>query len=1040
MTAGSGTFSLRREVERLVTATYAPSLQNLYNLTQEVTPTLIDSWASHKPCQVGALAEVLVDGLSRSRLALSILSSFGRAPGFRDYLLQQHPYLLDQFLQQSTGNDEAEYVPVCISLLSSPLPRSTVPPASLVPFVMKMVGRVQESPSVDNVRSLYSISGCLTGILRELPQDVMSCLQIELTKTLRDLKDHMGNLLCLATFARLASSWSSVEFPSWLQNVKNFFGPKRGLKTLDLVVLRVILACSANCEGLTAEQSAESIYLAIEICNTVDMAQRRCWIEGNSIKIAKLIEKATRDGINHSVQTLGLSFLASLLPESALSPYLARLPLEWIVPENSVNVLEVLPSHILPHLVEANAAHSHQYALNKVLGYVFAVLSSKSDDIAVDGLRLARSLLDGLRASELPPLPPAFISSMSKRYGDAVQDLVENYPRQPSFSDCEGVAACYHAVSNLENELIFDLLTFWLKMTLSQRIEQVASPSSELNILMKIMTKSKSMLPQSRCTFSDARPLALRNCPPLHRVLEKTNISRGDWRAGMKDIMAANSRMVNDSIMQKVEHICYELEQRCGSIEAPLKKAEEERSQQYLEAERLKRQTKDLEDELQVASTTISELREEMSHLEIYANSATGRAEELSMSLTEARQALEDLQSTSEGTLAGEREAFRTRELDMIASLSAKDDHLEGLQEQLKSQTEEHAQLETMLVAISKEKDSFHESIVTLKHEVSILRAEVQERDKEIQSLMTGKEVADNQTEELQAKLHEEATESEGLRAALRDTIEKSKAELEEIRMQSELQYSKMAEEATQQKSKIMTLQRAMQEATSNATRDLQTREKRIQRLERKVQHLRDERAAKAREFIEAQQHISRLMSVMGFKPTSPDNRASSKHRARPLPEPSHFAMMQTQTDTVAGDSQSQSRGDDLLATSMEISTPRPGPCSPKRSRNTAFPSAQPSPPRSQETNKKSKEPAFQGIATLRRERRPLAEADANSQPNSQLTQVSITNPRDEFHGSQCSNQADQNYLDDIDLEFSKEFVFTSTSLSELNGHTHGRG
>jgi hypothetical protein len=255
-----------------------------------------------------------------------------------------------------------------------------------------------------------------------------------------------------------------------------------------------------------------------------------------------------------------------------------------------------------------------------------------------------------------------------------------------------------------------------------------------------------------------------------------------------------------------------------------------------------------------------------------------------------------------------------------------------------------------------------------------------------------------------------------------------------------------------------MTLQRAMRDATSNATRDLQTKEKRIQHLERKVQphriaihlflsltlaqvqHLRDERAAKAREFTEAQQHISRLMSVMGFKSTSSDNQLSSKHRARPLPEPSQFAMMRTQTDTVDGDSQSQNREEDLLATSIEVSTPRPGPCSPKRSRNTAFPSAQPSPPRSQITNKKSKESASRGIATLRRERRPLAEADANSQPSSQLTQVSICNPRNEFHSRQCSNHADQNYLDDIDLEFSKEFVFTSTSLSEMNGHADGRG
>ncbi|KAL2808385.1 hypothetical protein BJX63DRAFT_35689 [Aspergillus granulosus] len=795
MTAMPNIFPLSREVERLVTATYAPSFQNLLNLTQGATPALINSWASHKPCQVQALVEVLVDGLSCSRLALPLLASFARAPEFRDCLIQQHPYLLDQFLQQSTGNNETEYLPACISLLSSPLPCSIVPPASLAPFVMKMVKRMKESPSEDNVRSLYLISSCLMGIMHELPHEVMPCLQRELTKTLRDLKDHMGNLLCLATFARLASSSTSVDTPSWLQSIKDFFGPKRGLKTLDLVVLRVILACSSSCDGLTAEQSAESIRLAITICNGVDMAQRLCWIEGNSLKIAKLVEKATRTGIDQRVQMLGLTFLASLVPDSTLSPDLAKLPLEWSLSENSASVLEVLPSHTISRLVGINGSHSQQLTLNTVFDYIFSVLTSVSNSIAIDKLRLAQLLLNGLRSSELLPLPSTLMISTSEKYGDAIRHLVESFPRQTGHAGCEGVAACYHANSKLENELIFDLLTFWLEATLSRSAGPVAPQSSEVVILQRILAKSKHMMPRTKCTFSDTKALDLRNSFSLPKICEKTNISRGDWRAEMTNIMTASSRMVNDSILQKVENICYDLEQRCDGIEAPLRKAEEERNQQYLEAERLKQQNSDLEHELQAASNTILGLQEEMSRLEVHANSATSRAGELSISLTQARHALEDLRSTSEGTLTSEREKFRTRELDMIASLSAKDDRLEELQEQIKSQAEENARLEAMLATMSKERESSLESISTLKDEVSILRTELEKKDEEIKHLMTGKEVVDKQTEELQAKLHEEATESERLTSALRETIEKSKADLEEIRLQSELQHLKMTEE-----------------------------------------------------------------------------------------------------------------------------------------------------------------------------------------------------------------------------------------------------
>jgi hypothetical protein len=139
----------------------------------------------------------------------------------------------------------------------------------------------------------------------------MSCFQTELTKTLRNLDDHMGNVLCLATFKKLASAQSDHAeaengpfMPPWLQRIRHFFGPKRGLKTLDLVVLRVILACSSSCGNLTVEQSAESIRLAIDICDGVDNAQRERWIESNSVKLTKLIEKITRDGIDYSVQML----------------------------------------------------------------------------------------------------------------------------------------------------------------------------------------------------------------------------------------------------------------------------------------------------------------------------------------------------------------------------------------------------------------------------------------------------------------------------------------------------------------------------------------------------------------------------------------------------------------------------------------------------------------------------------------------------------------------------------------------------------------
>ncbi|KAL4997665.1 hypothetical protein BDV10DRAFT_201754 [Aspergillus recurvatus] len=1041
-------FLLGREVERLVNAPYAPSLQELYSLTQQA-PSAVVTWASQKPCQVAALVDVLVDGLSRSRSALPLLASFARAQEFRDNLLRRYPHLLDEFLQRTIEGNEADCLPLCLSLFSSPLPCSIIPPANLAVFVMQMIERMRANPCVETVRPLYSISSCLqaTGILFELPQEVMSCFQTELTNTLRNLEDHMGNMLCLATFVRLVSSQNDsaetkdgINMPTWLQTIRHFFGPKRGLKTLDLVVLRVILACSSSCGSLTTEDSAESIRLAINICCSVDRAQRTCWIEGNSIKLAKLLEKVTRDGIDRGVQMLGISFLVSLVPDAKLPPNLTRLAMEWLATEDASAVLEVLPSQIIPPLVKAHVACSGQTALDKLLPYIISSLSTNTTHIAsLAKLQISKLVLQGLRSSNLQPA-----GTVSEQYCNAINDLVKSFPRQQtSRSKCDGALICYSSALRLENDLLCDLLAFWAEATLPQSTNG-PSCSSGTAMLISFLNRSKQLLPESKCVTSQAKPLESRSAISTFKIRGIADVPRNDWRNDMRDVMMANSRMLNDNIMQKVEDICYDLEQRCGSIEAPLKVAEAERTKYYLEAEQLKKQNSGLQTQLQQATSRIAELQEEMSRLAAHASSATGRVDELSASLAQARQELQELQRTSHDTLSVERESFRTRELDLIASLTERDERLDELREEVKFQTATNKELRTNLATASKVKDSLVEEITAVNTEVSTLQTKLEDskvslrqKDERIEQLMTEKGSADELAKDLQNKLHEELSKGESLGAALQETTKTFKVEFEEIQRQLEAQSIKMAGEAVERKSEIMSLQRVIHEIKSDAAKELQTKDKRIQHLERKVQHLREERAAKAREFSEAQQHISRLMGVMGFKPPGPSgDRVSSKQRSRPLSEQPQPTTVQTQTDS--GAATFESREDDSLTTSIESITPRPSSYTPKRCRNHAFPSAQLSPHRSQESSKKSRESISQSSCKRIQERKPLGEADQNSQ-NPQGTAILTCSHRESIQDSQFVRPPDQNHLDDIDLdldfEFSKDFVFTSTSMSELNGH-----
>jgi hypothetical protein len=201
------------------------------------------------------------------------------------------------------------------------------------------------------------------------------------------------------------------------------------------------------------------------------------------------------------------------------------------------------------------------------------------------------------------------------------------------------------------------------------------------------------------------------------------------------------------------------------------------------------------------------------------------------------------------------------------------------------------------------------------------------------------------------------------------------------------------------------------------------------------VQHLRDERAAKTREFTEAQQHIGRLMAVMGWKPDNADSKtAGTQPRPRSRLEPSQVATMQQQMRPSSENTEIQS--EDIIAASFESDASNFCGRSPKRSRNTAFPAAE-LPASSQHImDKKSRHPVCRGgSATQRRERTALAD-----QPSSQGSSKSFSNRQEAFQDSQVYDGITENRFQgidlDMDLELSKDFIFTSTSLSQANGGT----
>ncbi|KAI9039174.1 uncharacterized protein KD926_009924 [Aspergillus affinis] len=1051
---------LGREVERLVTAPYAPSLQDLHALVQSSSIASLSSWASRKPCQVGVLADILVDGLSRSNFTLDLIRTFARLEPFRNALLERYPYILDQFLQRSE-NGEPQFISTCVAMLSSPLPPYFIVPARLASFITHLITSIGENPCAETILPLYQLmTGLRTTprVLLEVPSEIISNLQVELTNTLRNLDDHTGNLLCLATFAQIASSNipqmnnSPEQRPSWLQNVKHFFGSKRGLKTLDLVVLRVILTCSASCNGLTAEQATESIRLAIEICDIVEPEQRESWIGANSTKIAKLCEKVTRSGIDRGVQILGATFMVSLLPASALPHGIPELALQWLLHKDGDRVLELLPLTYIPRLVEANIVYSGPAVANKLLDYVISSLqpNQAAQTPSINTTQIARSILAGLQGLESQILSSAVAEVAVRQCRENINGLLERSPRRYSVTTCRDFDTCQASVVQLENGLLNDLFSFYFRSALMMKSSGQFDYANEMSTFGLFISRSNEAVPGIRCQFWETKPLEFQNAFSSLKIHDQSPSPRQDWRTGIAKTLEWNSRMGYDNMMQKIEEICYDLENRCNGVEAPLRAVEDERNRLLKEAEELNSHNKKLYSELKQASGTTYSLQQDIFRLESQAETASSRIDQLSASLEVARKDLNDQRLESQESANSEREQARSRELELIASSTEMEEKLDDLQEKIVMQREENDSLREELnmmgeerSAYSKVNDSLEQQLLDLEREFEAQMEEthrhLDQQSDRIDQLLADQSEAGSREEGLQAKLSEEELESDRLKTALQQLVESHKTEVNTLQEHFETQVSKMTAESEKQRDEIASLQADMQASASSATKELHARDKRIQYLEKKIQHMRDERAAKAREFSEAQQHIGRLMSVMGFKPEPANSKPPGKQqRSRPTPGPSQVATEEMQTHSPGEDTQSQ-QGRQMAESFDLTATPTPpGERSPKRSRDYAFALTE-SPTASHTSGKKSRESVSRRGTQHSRDRKVLEDATQNSQPITQASSIPCSSQRDSFQEGQVGGVDDENHLREIDLdmdmEFSKDFLFTSTSVSEANYH-----
>jgi chromosome segregation ATPase len=270
---------------------------------------------------------------------------------------------------------------------------------------------------------------------------------------------------------------------------------------------------------------------------------------------------------------------------------------------------------------------------------------------------------------------------------------------------------------------------------------------------------------QNVCGFAKRETLERFGGLPVQRVRgPSANLasigSSKEWRTKMAELLVDNARDSHQYIVQQMEEICRDLEFRCHNVEAPLRAVSEERDNLQSQLEEVKRVNLELEVQMQQSSTLISDLRGDIVRFEEQANIASNRAENLAAQLATTERELDSSKQESQESAELERTKARTRELDLMATLTEREDQLDELQAEMQNLKRDFSNVKETRENISKERNAAIQERDALRLEITKLKDSLNtkttlclDKDNQIQCLTIERENALVDIQNLQIKV-----------------------------------------------------------------------------------------------------------------------------------------------------------------------------------------------------------------------------------------------------------------------------------------------
>lgn len=685
-------------------------------------------------------------------------------------------------------------------------------------------------PDVSSLKPIHRlIHGACRELIGVLPFKLLSTLEdrlMTIMRTLAPVKNKTSAIYCLSIMKAILDSFSSASqlTPIDVWNDMNssngsqdnmadgwrpdtlarLFRNSRAFKTLSLITLQVIWACTSGYEKSEPEASIWSVVMANDIVGVIPPHDREEWCRQNIPVIRKLQDRCLVQDLSPSLRFQALTFLVSIVekvsvPQQCVFAY-EQLMLDF---GDNLSSTEQLDLALQTSLSRFAPLFSSQWWEAFVSNCLVMLVERKATTVLCTEASLA-CLLDRLSdaVEEYPECREGLVSAFaSHKYRQKVDQFLND-----SFIDARpsgDSGCCIEVLVASTDTLASSFCSLLLRGALAIRPNETQLPS---NLIPGILKRHASTRSASTCPFGHSKPKSSRQGVLFVEVESTPDMQQAHtpWKEKLATKMQDQAQDHQRAVLASFAEICRDLEERCENVELPLRQEQEKFAHLQSRHEQLMKASSELEAQVMDRDLRINVLEAENDSNVAQLETRSAESEDLMHRVEEANKELQQANEHALEALATAKQETQKLELEHATTMACKQEALDDIREELRSTHEELQKLLSELGRLKeggKQNDVQRERLHMDFHELSRRLRDNEDKlshaEAERVSLSEKRHILQQELEKLREDISHADQQNEHLKAELDDVRAESKQNMDRATSSFEETMSKMRQEVS---------------------------------------------------------------------------------------------------------------------------------------------------------------------------------------------------------------------------------------------------